>query len=82
MYLAGEGISLHFSTYNWLTDMHKGVLFRKRKLCLWWVYCFYVVCQSVPLSEMFCFLNILKIHCWNFINFANMLIFTRQKSKV
>ena len=22
MYLAGEGISLHFSTYNWLTEQH------------------------------------------------------------
>ena len=23
MYLAGECISLHFSTYNWLTDSHE-----------------------------------------------------------
>ena len=33
------------------------------KLCLWWVYCFHVVHPSVT----FCFLNILKSHCWIFI---------------
>ena len=38
-----------------------------RKLCLWWVYCFYVVRPSVRPSIMFCFLNILKSHCWIFI---------------
>ena len=50
-----------------------------RKLCLWWVYCFHVVrpcvraCvrpsvrASVRPSVTFCFLNILKRHCWIFI---------------
>ena len=37
------------------------------KLCLWWVYCFHVVRVCVRLSVTFCFLNILKSHCWIFI---------------
>ena len=41
------------------------------KLCLWWVYCFHVVCPSVRAcvrpSVTFCFLNNSKIHCWIFI---------------
>ena len=34
-----------------------------RTQCSWRVYCFHVVCPSVT----FCFLNILKSYCWNFI---------------
>ena len=32
-----------------------------------WVYCFHVVCASACQYVTFCFLNILKSHCWNFI---------------
>ena len=32
-----------------------------------WVYCFHVVHPSVCPSVKFCFLNILKSHCWIFI---------------
>ena len=50
-------------------------LYTPRKLCLWWVYCFHVVCPSVGVcvracvrpSVTFCFLNILKSHGWIFI---------------
>ena len=50
-----------------------------RKLCLWWVYCFHVVRACVrPSVRNILFLNILKSHCWIFINLANMFIYARQ----
>ena len=52
------------------TDFHTsfvGFYYTPRKLCLWWVYCFHVVCASVSLSVTLCFFNILKSHCWIFI---------------
>ena len=48
------------------------------KSCLCWVYYFHVVRQSVRLSVTFCFLNILKSHCWNFINLCKHFIFARK----
>ena len=38
-----------------------------RKLCLLRVYCFHFERPCVRPSVTFCFLNILKSHCWNFI---------------
>ena len=60
----------------WVTDWSPYLVLQKmssypRQLCLWWVYCFHIVCPSVRVcvrpSVTFCFLNILKSHSWIFI---------------
>ena len=63
------------STGKSLKSLLKVLDYTPRKLCLWWVYCFHVVraCVCVCVracirpSVTFCFLNILKSHCWIFI---------------
>ena len=71
-------IILHFiRVYIVVKDLQtkENNIYTPGKLCLWWslwwVYCFHVVrlCvrPSVHPSVTFCFLKILKSHCWIFI---------------
>ena len=63
-----EHVKSFFHSY---TPANFVCLYPPRKLCLWWVYCFDVVRASISMSirpsVTFCFLNILKSHCWIFI---------------
>ena len=63
--------TLYYTQYYTRHVLIQVKLIPPRKHCLWWIYCFHVVCPSVrpcvrP-SVTLCFLNILKSHCWIFI---------------
>ena len=52
------------------------------KLCLWRVYYFHVVHPCVSPSVMFCFLNILKRHFWNFIKLCKHIYIYKTNKKI
>ena len=67
--------ALHNSICTYTVFMSISIYYTLRKLCLWWVYCFHgdracvrvCVRPCIRPSVTFCFLNILKSHCWIFI---------------
>ena len=69
MYLAGEGISLHFSTYNWLTVCKRG--YRYGGLCVFDILCIFAHCMREDSLTRFFFdyLNFdykIKQDCYSF----------------